>query len=351
MDARMTKGLLARIRRLLQWVLCSCALSALAAPVVADVVNLKNGDRLTGKVDSIAGGRVILDTEFAGRVLVHMEHVASLETEEAYDVRTKEGAAVTGRFLTGPEGQVLVVADDQSRPIEVAEVRDAGQSKLALTRLVAEWSTRADLSAAVSTGNSDTESYNALVESILKRDRVSHGFTLLLSQEKADNESTKDQTQFDYAYKRFVSEKWYAAGNAQYFQDDLKDIDYRLTAGAGMGYQFWDDSFGALSTEAGLSYVYEKNIEGKERDPALRWALDYNRFLWSKRLEFFSKNSVLAILASGRGEVYQSSTGLRLAVNDHLDTAFRVDLRHETDPPADNKKTDTTYSLGVGVKF
>ena len=50
------------------------------------------------------------------RVLVHMEHVASLETEEAYDARTKGGVAVTGRFLTGPEGQVLVVADDQSRP-------------------------------------------------------------------------------------------------------------------------------------------------------------------------------------------------------------------------------------------
>lgn len=351
MDARRARRTRPGTGRLWRLLLVPCALAALAGPAGADVVNLNNGDRLTGKVDSIAGGRVILETEFAGRILVDMAHVASLETEDAYDVRIKDGGSVEGRFLTGPQGQVLVLEDDQTRPIELAEVRDAGQSKLALTRLAAGWSTRADLSAAISDGNTETESYNALVEAILKQDRVSHGFTLLFSQEEADNETTKDQTQFDYAYKRFVSEKWYASGNAQYFQDDLKDIDYRITAGAGMGYQFWDDSFGALSTEAGLSYVYEKNIEGKEKDPALRWALDYNRFLWSKRLEFFSKNSVLAILASGRGEIYQTSTGLRLAVNDHLDTTFRVDLRHETDPPLDNEKTDTTYSLGVGVKF
>jgi putative salt-induced outer membrane protein YdiY len=52
-----------------------------------------------------------------------------------------------------------------------------------------------------------------------------------------------------------------------------------------------------------------------------------------------------------RGEVFDSSTGLRLAMTDRVDSNFRVDLQHETDPPDGSEKTDVTYSIGVGVKF
>ena len=43
--------------------------------------------------------------------------------------------------------------------------------------------------------------------------------------------------------------------------------------------------------------------------------------------------------------------GPRYALNERIDTTFRIDLAYESDPPQGNEKTDTTYSLGVGVKF
>ena len=331
--------------------LVAMLVGAAALPAAADVVNLNNGDRLSGTVDSVTGGKVILETEYAGSVLIDMEAVASLETEKAFEVRTKGGGMAEGRFVMGPGGQILALADDQVEPIDLSSVRTARQNKLALTQLVAEWSTRADLSLEITNGNTETNKYNTLIETILKRERVSHAFSFLFSKEEANSETTVDQRDFDYLYKRFVSEKWYASGNAEYFKDQLKDIDYRLTTGAGMGYQFWDNSFGALSSDLGVSAVQEKRPEGKDVDPAIRWGLDYNRFLWSKRLELFHKHSLLIIPVSGRGEVLQTSTGLRLGVNSHIDTHFRVDVRYETDPPEDTKKTDTTYNLGIGLKL
>ena len=96
--------------------------------------------------------------------------------------------------------------------------------------------------------------------------------------------------------------------------------------------------------------VVVEELDGmSEENPALRWALKYNRHLWSKRLEVFHDHSLLVI--PDRGEVIGSSTGLRLRVNHRIDTNLRVDVRHETEPPVDNEKTDVTYSVGVGVKF
>src|SRR5690606_11393655 len=122
-------------------------------------------------------------------------------------------------------------------------------------------------------------------------------------------------------------------------------------AGLGMGFQFWDNSFGAFATELGASAVVEALDGERERNPAVRWAVDYNRFLWSTRLELFNRSSLLIIPESDRGEVFQMTTGLRMAVNSWLDMALRVDLRHETEPAEAADKTDTTYSLGVGARF
>lgn len=323
--------------------------SLIATPAFADTVLLNNGDRLTGTVDSISGGRVLLKTDYAGHVPIKLDAIAELQTEQEFDVFSSAGR-VKGRFAATAGEQQLVV-DNQPSPIDLTLVKTAGQSNLALTRLAPEWSSRADLAAKFVNGNTNTEQYSALIESSLKREKVTHSVSLLVSNEKAEEETTKDELDLDYLYKRFLSEKWYASGNAEYFEDPLKDVDSRITLGAGIGYQFWDDSFGSLSTDLGVSAVREDLDGENETNPAVRWGLEYRRFLFSKKMEGFHKQSVLFIPDSDRGEVLQSSTGVRYALNDRIDATARVDLNHETEPAPGNSKTDVTYNLGVGIKF
>lgn len=315
----------------------------------ADTVVLQNGDRLTGTVDSIAGGKVLLITEYAGGVPINLDAVAELITDDSFDVVLDSGKT-NGKFVVSEQGQALQ-NDGGTQTITLAAVRNAGQNKLGLAGFTTEWTSRADLSAIISSGNSETESYNTLIESALKRGNVEHSVSLLVSQEEAEGETTKDQLDLDYGYKRFLTEKWYASGNGEYFKDELKDIDQRITLGAGMGYQFWDNSFGAFSSELGVSVVREELVGVEETNPAIRWGLDYNRFFLAKKMEVFHRQSVLFIPDSDRGEVLASSTGLRYALNSRIDTTARVDVNHETDPPEDSTKTDVTYTLGVGIKF
>ncbi|MEM7101337.1 MAG: DUF481 domain-containing protein [Pseudomonadota bacterium] len=327
----------------------SLFLVSVGASAFADTVVLKNGDQLTGSVDSIVSGRVLLQTEYAGLIPIQLDAVASIDSEVDLDVRTAGGVS-SGR-LAMVAGEQHIVSADASRPVALADVGRATKNKLSVTSFADEWSSRADLSAVISNGNSDTASYNTLVESSYKAGKSEHNVSLLVSKEEAEEETTKDTLDLDYGYKRFISEKWFASGNAEYFQDKLKDIDQRITLGAGMGYQFWDNSLGAFSTDLGISAVKEELNGDDETNPAIRWGLDYKQFFFSNRMELFHKQSLLFIPDSDRGEVISSSTGLRYALSDRIDSTVRVDLNHETEPPEGSSSTDVTYSLGIGVKF
>lgn len=317
----------------------------LFAVASADVVVLKNGDRLTGTLDSIAGGRLLLQTDYAGAVPIHLDAVASLTTEADFKVRVGQ-LKLNGSFQT--QGETITVG---GTPVELATISRAGQDNTMQNVFDTDWYSRADFALVISNGNSDTESLNTLIESTLKKETVQHAVSLLVSREEAEEQTIKDQMDLDYGYKRFITDKWFAAGNAEYFKDELKDIDQRMTLGAGMGFQFWDNSFGALFVEAGISAVRE-DVDGQEdNNPAFRWALEYKRYLLSKKLELFHKHALLVIPASASGEVISSSTGLRYALSDRIDTAARVDVNYETEPAPGNSKTDVTYTLGIGVKF
>lgn len=325
-------------------------IALLLSPLVtADVVVLKSGDKMSGTVDSVAGGNVLLITEYAGAVAIAIDAIAEVTTEGSFDVFVGEDS-VNGKFAVVDGAQVLVT-DGQSQPVALSDVTRAGQNNLGIVNFAREWKSRADLAAQVANGNTDTQNYSVLAESSLKQDNVEYLLTLLISNEEAEGITTKEQLDFDFLYKRFVSEKWYASGNFEYFEDPIKEVDRRVTLGAGMGYQFWDNSFGALSSELGVSYVNEDIGGETSNNPALRWGLDYKKYFFDKRMEAFHRQSVLFIPDSDRGEVIASSTGVRYALNTRIDATARVDVNHETKPAPGNSKTDVIYNLGVGVKF
>jgi putative salt-induced outer membrane protein YdiY len=200
-------------------------------------------------------------------------------------------------------------------------------------------------------GNSSTEAFNVLLEVEYQDELNAHLVTALLAREEGEGLLTRDQLDIDYGYKRFLTERWYGAGNAEYFQDTLKEIDSRITLGAGVGVQFIDNSIQNLSSDIGISAVREDIGGDSDVEPALRLGLDYQRFVLAKTIELFHRQSILQLLGDEKNQVFSSSTGIRYAYNDRIDTNFRIDLAYESDPPPGNEKTDTTYSLGVGIKF
>lgn len=324
-------------------------LLAVTSAAQAGVLNLTNGDRLTGEIDSITGGRVVLKTEFAGTIGVLLETVKNFESDKTFEIRTESGEKSRGQFVVTADAQQFRAEGGELADLDLSTLKAAGENHLGITDLGSDWVTRFDAGITASTGNTETSSQNYLLDSVLTRTRSDHSLNVVHNTQEDNNVKTKDSLAAAYRYRRFFGERWYGLGNVGYTEDQFKGIDYRWTLGAGGGYQFWNNSQGAFSTDLALNYVMEELDGETDENPAMRWGLNWNRFLWTKKAEAFYNQGVLFIFSDPENTVYNGSLGIRFNLTDMLTANLRVDVSHETEPADDLKKTDVIYVIGVGL--
>ena len=291
----------------------------------ADTIHFTNGDRLTGKAVEAESGYAAIDVAGLGVIKIPSGLVARVEADS-------DDAASTGATIAS--------GDDQS---VVGKLTDA-------------WDVHVDLAMTNATGNTETSDFNFVAGAT----RVGKRFDSVLGGEwhRGDTEQlrAKDQLDLNYDLRWKYRESWYAVANFEYFRDAIKDIDRRYTAGAGLGHTFWTSANGSLSTDGGISQVFQQlataNDPGmSDNNPALRWSLSYQHWLAPGRLELFHHNQLLHILATDRGTVWDSDTGVRWHVNSRWQAGLRMDLQHETAPAAGRGKTDAAYAVSLGVKL
>lgn len=87
-----------------------------AAPVAADEVIFLNGDRLTGKVVSAAGGKLVIKTDAAGEVTIDLAKVKTFSTDAPVQVKVGDKRPVTTPVTAGPDGQVQIAPGEPPRP-------------------------------------------------------------------------------------------------------------------------------------------------------------------------------------------------------------------------------------------
>ena len=81
-----------------------CAtLSAVALPSLADTVWLKNGDRLTGKISVLDGGKLLIETEYGGSIPLKWNQIATLESDQKLLIKQDD--------VTGEVAQSLQAAE------------------------------------------------------------------------------------------------------------------------------------------------------------------------------------------------------------------------------------------------
>ena len=214
-----------------------------------------------------------------------------------------------------------------------------------------EWRTNVDLSASFAVGNTETESYRGSAEALLKGPHSEHSLLFNAQYEEADDEVKRNQARVGYDYRWFYYEDLYTVANSEYFQDKVANVDMRVTLAGGLGRRFWDEPTGRLTVELSAAATYEELSGEGETNPALRWAMDYSRWIVEDALEFFHRNRALKIFDDDRGEIYSATSGVRYALNSRWTTSFVVELQHETQPQPGRKRTDIVYTLGLGVRF
>ena len=293
--------------------LAGFVIALLAATPSADQVHLTNGDRLSGTVVAAPPGHVAIDMPGVGVVTVPEELIASVQ-------------------------------------------RDAAEPS-------AEWQTSADVGVLLSTGNSRARDATVVLSGKRGAGRFEQLFGVSLARSEGTGTGedtcatwcprirTRDQLDIDYEARWKTGPAWYLLGNFELFRDPIKEIDGRITLGAGAGRTLWEREQGSLTTDIGISQVRESLLGGNQNNPALRWGVTFNHWLQPERLELFHHNQLLKILDAARGAVWDSGSGLRFHLSATWQASLRLDIQHETQPAPGREKTDATYSATLGVKF
>ncbi len=173
------------------------------------------------------------------------------------------------------------------------------------------------------------------------------------SKSEADGITNKSNWTIRAEYDREfgVSRRWYSTVFNTYENDELADLNLRVTAGAGAGYKFFYERPTLLRISLGPAYVNEDFRDASDRTfLGLRWDLAFEQDLWSEDLVLYH-NDTLTFGLSETQFVAKTTTGVKmdLIADFTLSAEFRYDYNAE--PPPDTLKSDQYYILKIGYDF
>jgi putative salt-induced outer membrane protein len=210
----------------------------------------------------------------------------------------------------------------------------------------AGWSGEAALTGSKTTGNTDTTDVGLGLK--LKNDGEVWRHKIRAQADYGESEGTKNKQRFALGYQidRDITDRLYAFGTADYYNDDFGAYEQGYYVGTGLGYQVvLPDPIG-WNVEAGLGFRSQETqgpLSLTEEELAARLKSDFDYAL-NDNVSFY--NDTELTYASSDTYIW-NEVGLTAQLFGNLAAraSFRVD--HHTDVPMGTEKTDTISRVGI----
>ena len=224
------------------------------APLDADVVLLRNGDRLTGEVQQLKSDKLSLETSYAGTVEIDWSEVKTLDTERRFYVQFETGLRHQGTLQSSKQG--MEVVGPETVPValaDVVEITPAAEPGF--------WKTlegSVDLGYNFTSGNSELNqsSLGVLAEYRREKYKLSGSLTSLFSRQD-DSEPTSRQTA-DARFDRFLTPRRFAFALTGFERNDRQELNLRSRFGGGFGVTVVKDAETELSILGGATVINEQ---------------------------------------------------------------------------------------------
>ncbi|WP_454564754.1 DUF481 domain-containing protein [Pseudomonas sp. AIG] len=329
--------------------LCLAVFSA-STPLLADTVWLKNGDKLSGTITVFDGGKLLIQTKYAGAVTIDWKEVKTLDSDQHLLVKQDAYTGEVSKSLTAAEdGKVTLANGEAPKTVELASIQQILKPKPVVEDLV--WKGNVDLALDYQRAEKDTDDYDVGFKTTARHGRWRHTAEGEYNREVQDDETTTDNLRAEYALDRFLTDKWFWQGRLNYKRDHIEELARQRVVGTGPGYQFWDDELGAFSLGSLFNrtdYEYRDGSKDNFYSVAMKW--DYNRYLIGKKVEFFTNGEIGKPLSDVANYALDAEMGLRYKVTDWAS----LNLKAERDIISGTNDADlnkTRYTAGFGVAW
>ena len=325
----------------------------LSAPVRADVVFMKNGDRLTGEVMVKEDGTLMFRTGYAGTIGIRWDRIRQLRTDEAVLIIHDDGTELPTRGITVDGEKATIAPPEGETPVIV------GSTGVAAIRRVSrppegsgELSGRVNVSMKFESGNTDSDDFGAVLDvTYLRRP---HRIRVLgeLDKDRKAGETTKEDWRFGGAYNYFLTGKLYSGGWLLFRHDEFGDLKLRTHVGPYIGYQFFESMPLNFLVEAGAVLAREEYYTAPGNNywgPA--WYVSFDTYLVRDLLQFYHEQFGHVSAENTDKWLLLSFTGLRVPLFGGLVGSAEVKLDYDNDPSGETDHTQATYRLKLGYAW
>lgn len=267
----------------------------LAAPLVAsdnaDIIVMKNGDRMTGQIKGLDAGVLYVSFDYIeGTTSVDWSKVAHLESKQLFIVKSQDGSMYTGALTTaetaadrqvqihvvqGPEKEALI---DQSQVVQMVQTSENFWQRF-----------NGEISWGIiySKGNQSTQ-YNLGSQTGYVRERWSAkaDFSSNLSSSTATKASTRNSLTLS-ALHLLPWNNWFYSGLGTFLQSSEQGINLQSTFGGGIGRYLKNTNQASVSLLGGVAWQkteYQPSIVplGSQNVATALIAADVRLFRFSK---------------------------------------------------------------------
>jgi putative salt-induced outer membrane protein YdiY len=335
----------------------TCALAAATAR--ADDVIFSNGDRVTGTIKSLDGGKLKIDTKVGGEITVDLKDVQTFSTDAPIQIRLNNQRIIRAKIApaapsTQPATQPVagaaeITADGTTIPLQNIKRIMPKQA----------WTGSILANGNVARGNTHSEDFGITADAALRRDDAFHNDRFSLGgaynfgrQTVGGVNTTSADNWFAQAkYDRYFTDKWYGYGLMRYDHDRLAFLNYRLSPGVGVGYQWFEGADFNLRTEAGASYVYEDySSDGNSDKVALRLAYHVDKTL-NQNVSVFHNLEWLPAFDDPGDYNLNADAGIRAKLAANFFSEFKVQYQRDSTPAPGALKNDVRFIVGLGWTF
>ena len=317
----------------------------------ADEVRLKNGDRLTGRVIRMEGGKLILKTLYAGEINILWQEVTGVRTEDSISVVLSDDTRLKGKVKIEEDGKMKLDTGKLETPVSfrLADVKTINPTAEKIVKITA----RANVNITSERGNTDSDNYYLNGEFVARTKKNRYKIGGELSQEESDNITTSKNWLVSGNYSHFLNKKWFLFANTLFEHDEFQDLELRSTLGAGAGYQVFETPLLNLSFSAGLAGVDENYYMAEDKNySAGQGSVNYDQYFFKKFVQLFHETTGYISLENADNWFIKTRTGLRFPIYKGFTATLQYNYDWNNRPSSDTKKEeDTKLIFLLGYEF
>ena len=318
----------------------------------ADRLHFNDGESITGAMLGIADGQVQWNSAILGDLYIDLHHVRYIESGDHFDIEIT-GDEMSNCWMFLQRGKQHLHCDEGIQ--QLADWKLVVAAGHTITEPQPWLKKKGSFIVALedASGNTDITKYDINARTEMRYLDSRHTIGLRYQDESSNGDKTRESWLGSYQYDQFLTEQWFATGNAFYEEDKFRDLDQRASVGAGLGYQFLETAYFDLLGKGTLNYVNEEFTTGIKRErPAVLWNLDFAWRVNGEGMEVFHRHTIMQSFKQGDDFEINTISGLKYPINGSLSSVIQLEYNYDN-LPAELiiDKVDRKWSVGVNYDW